>query len=64
MNAVLKALRNSPQPLKGLLPYTGYSLTSFLEVRDRLTGLGLIEPGEADTLRLTDKGRAIVPALD
>ena len=63
MNAVLKALRSGPRPLKDLLPFTGYSLTAFLEARDQLTRLGLVEAADADALRLTDKGKEIVAVL-
>ena len=63
MNAVLKALRSGPRPLKDLLPFTGYSLTAFLEARNRLSSLGLVETAGADELRLTDKGREIVSVL-
>jgi hypothetical protein len=62
-NAVLKALRDGGRPAKDLIPLTGNSITTFLNVSTDLINLGWIIRRDPDIFELTDKGREVADIL-
>lgn len=63
LNAALKELAKGERSLKDLLPLTGNSLTAFVQLRDKLVDLGLVQVTGGDTMQLTAKGRETADLL-
>lgn len=63
-NLVLKALKDGERSAKDLIPLTGNSISSFLDISSELIGLGWIIRRDTDIFELTAKGREVVAVLD